>query len=379
MKIRRGCGLIVDCAQDLEFASIMVQNLNLIMITSPELAEFRKRLRTLESKAGLPGLLVAVKRNSYLFATGRTSSIYGAVSILVAQRRRHLLVVSAGSGVRASQCVAANLVSAFRADRKRSLTCVFSAELEITVGLLIQIDKLVQLLESPVFTALRLQLLEPDKYPYLLKAMYGLLMLLPQSSAFATLRNRLSAVSSLGFLQTVPRSVRVMMSAFIALKAVIYRSYASASSIPSAGGRSTIIGTGPRRTDGGEIRWNELLTHFRQVQKRRASATASMGGEAALDTVSAGQQATAAPISGLPAAAGRGSTIAARRRVPLGARTDSTSTVRGASGTSTGAVMRTGGTATGTGSEGGSVLTRPTSPSGAPKRKGGSATTSSRR
>lgn len=38
--------------QDLEFASIMVQNLNLIMITSPELAEFRKRLKTLESKVG---------------------------------------------------------------------------------------------------------------------------------------------------------------------------------------------------------------------------------------------------------------------------------------------------------------------------------------
>ena len=47
----------VDCsltsgAQDLEFASIMVQNLNLIMITSPELAGFRKRLKTLESKVG---------------------------------------------------------------------------------------------------------------------------------------------------------------------------------------------------------------------------------------------------------------------------------------------------------------------------------------
>lgn len=36
--------------QDLEFASIMVQNLNLIMITSPELSDFRKRLRTLDSK-----------------------------------------------------------------------------------------------------------------------------------------------------------------------------------------------------------------------------------------------------------------------------------------------------------------------------------------
>lgn len=42
-----------DSAQDLEFASIMVQNLNLIMITSPELASFRKRLKTLESKVGL--------------------------------------------------------------------------------------------------------------------------------------------------------------------------------------------------------------------------------------------------------------------------------------------------------------------------------------
>ena len=39
--------------QDLEFASVMVQNLNLIMITSPELSEFRKRLRTLDSKVRL--------------------------------------------------------------------------------------------------------------------------------------------------------------------------------------------------------------------------------------------------------------------------------------------------------------------------------------
>jgi tRNA U34 5-carboxymethylaminomethyl modifying GTPase MnmE/TrmE len=54
-------------------------------------------------------------------------------------------------------------------------------------------DQLVQLLESPVFTFLRLSLLEPD--PYLLKCMYSLLMLLPQSSAFVTLRNRLSSVA----------------------------------------------------------------------------------------------------------------------------------------------------------------------------------------
>ena len=91
--------------------------------------------------------------------------------------------------------------------------------------LLVQIDKLVQLIESPVFTCafrtysasrgisltglsldLRLQLLEPEKYPYLLKCLYGLLMLLPQSSAFVSLRNRLSAVNSSGFLHVAPKS-----------------------------------------------------------------------------------------------------------------------------------------------------------------------------
>lgn len=92
--------------------------------------------------------------------------------------------------------------------------------------MLIQMDKLVQLLESPVFTCkyggcakfifslwltctvymldLRLQLLEPEKYPYLFKCLYGILMLLPQSPAFSTLRNRLSSVSSLGFFHLMP-------------------------------------------------------------------------------------------------------------------------------------------------------------------------------
>ena len=90
-----------------------------------------------------------------------------------------------------------------------------SAELELTVSLLVQIDKLVMLIESPVFTSesssrirltvtdLRLQLLEPDKYPHLPKCLYGLLMILPQSSAFVSLRARLSVVYSSGY---VPQS-----------------------------------------------------------------------------------------------------------------------------------------------------------------------------
>ena len=52
---------------------------------------------------------------------------------------------------------------------------------------------------------LRLQLLEPHKYPFLFKALYGLLMLLPQSSAFTSLRARLNSVSTMGVLQLIPK------------------------------------------------------------------------------------------------------------------------------------------------------------------------------
>lgn len=55
------------------------------------------------------------------------------------------------------------------------------------------------------FIDLRLQLLEPEKYPYLYKCLYGVLMLLPQSSAFAALKNRLNSVSNIGLLQPAAR------------------------------------------------------------------------------------------------------------------------------------------------------------------------------
>jgi vacuole morphology and inheritance protein 14 len=48
---------LADCIEkeeDVEFASIMVQNLNNNLITAPELAELRKRLRNLETKVSLP-------------------------------------------------------------------------------------------------------------------------------------------------------------------------------------------------------------------------------------------------------------------------------------------------------------------------------------
>lgn len=59
-----------------------------------------------------------------------------------------------------------------------------------------------KIFQSP--TDIRLQLLEPERYPYLFKCLYGILMLLPQSSAFVSLRNRLNAVT--GFLQIAPKT-----------------------------------------------------------------------------------------------------------------------------------------------------------------------------
>jgi hypothetical protein len=75
------------------------------------------------------------------------------------------------------------------------------ATLPLGAEVLVQIDRLVQLLETPAFAFLRLQLLQPSRQPDLLRALYGLLMLLPQSSAFKTLSARLQAVPAATLMQ----------------------------------------------------------------------------------------------------------------------------------------------------------------------------------
>lgn len=48
-----------------------------------------------------------------------------------------------------------------------------------------------------IFPDLRLELLEVPCDKYLVRALYGLLMLLPQTEAFSVLKNRLSCIPSL--------------------------------------------------------------------------------------------------------------------------------------------------------------------------------------
>jgi len=146
-----------------------------------------------------------------------------------------------------------------------------------------------------------MQLLEPERYPHLYKCMYGLLMLLPQSSAFAALKNRLNSVSAIGYLHIAPQrssSTYVHPSSssptlnHLRQKSSEVGSNSSASSgIPSSAGSNVSTFERPGRLKprdglggpeaGGTVKWSELLDRFKQTQEkaRRTQRMASMGEE----------------------------------------------------------------------------------------------------
>eukprot|EP00744_Colponema_vietnamica_P004839 GILI01007171.1.p1 GENE.GILI01007171.1~~GILI01007171.1.p1 ORF type:complete len:681 (+),score=241.50 GILI01007171.1:67-2109(+) len=166
-KIYRTFSQILENEENLEFACQMVQTLNLILLTSVELMELRSLLKQ--------SLQAGDKRGVEVLTVLHRSWCHNPVATV------SLCLLSQAYEL------ATHIVNKF-------------AEMEMTVSMLVQIDKLVQLIESPIFVHLRLQLLSPEEHPYLLRALYGLLMLLPQSKAFKTLNTRLSALSALPVL-----------------------------------------------------------------------------------------------------------------------------------------------------------------------------------
>ncbi|XP_020220630.1 protein VAC14 homolog isoform X2 [Cajanus cajan] len=164
-RVYRELSTILEGESDLDFASIMVQALNLILLTSSELSEIRDLLKqSLVNPAG-KDLYVS------LYASWCHSPMAIISLCLLAQTYQH------------ASAVIQSLV-----------------EEDINVKFLVQLDKLIRLLETPIFAYLRLQLLEPGRYTWLFKALYGLLMLLPQqSAAFKILKTRLKAVPSYSF------------------------------------------------------------------------------------------------------------------------------------------------------------------------------------
>ncbi|KAM4614295.1 protein VAC14 homolog [Discoglossus pictus] len=185
--------------EDLKFASTMVQNLNSILLTSSELFQLRSQLKDLQTPESC-NLFCCLYR-SWCHNPVATVSL-----CFLTQNYKH----------------AYHLIQKF-------------GSLEVTLDFLTEVDKLVQLIECPIFTYLRLQLLDVEGHPYLIRALYGLLMLLPQSSAFQLLSHRLQCVPNPELMRSANTEPAVSLTA----KKV------------------------PARID-----YDELLQHFEKVQNK---------------------------------------------------------------------------------------------------------------
>jgi len=110
-----------------------------------------------------------------------------------------------------------------------------------------------------------LQLLEPERYPYLYKVLYGILMLLPQSAAFAALKNRLNSVSAIGYLH-IPSSATTRGGIGGGGSSGMGASSSSSANsvLPAAFERANRL----KPRDDGPVKWAELLDKFRTTQDR---------------------------------------------------------------------------------------------------------------
>ncbi|KAI1285478.1 Protein VAC14 -like protein [Halotydeus destructor] len=151
--------------EDLSFAYIMVQNVNKILFTSSELFELRSQLKDLQTDESCSLFCC-------LYRTWCHSPVATLSLCLLTKNYKH----------------ACDLIMIF-------------GDLDITIEFLAEVDQLVQLIESPVFAFLRLQLLDLERNHDLVKTLYGLLMLLPQSDAFHILRKRLQCVPNLRLIE----------------------------------------------------------------------------------------------------------------------------------------------------------------------------------
>ncbi|VVC39548.1 Armadillo-type fold,Vacuolar protein 14 C-terminal Fig4-binding domain,HEAT, type 2,Armadillo-like [Cinara cedri] len=147
--------------ENMKFASVMIGTLNTILLTSPELYDLRTQLRDIEKQENREIFLC-------LFRPWCHNPVAAVALCLLTQN--YFLVCK--------------LLQTF-------------ASMDVTIDLLIEIDKLIQLLESPIFIYLRMELLDEPVNHYLIQALYGLLMIMPQSDAFHLLRHRLKCVPHL--------------------------------------------------------------------------------------------------------------------------------------------------------------------------------------
>jgi vacuole morphology and inheritance protein 14 len=189
-----------------EVARCLTEKLTMILLTVPEMASLRDRLRT----DSAPAAHAAARTGPAHVGAGPAHVGAGEAAAAARGGGRELFQAldrawsrhfpAAGLGL----CLLAGEYARSCALVERIGQRMRDSSGEETLRVLVQLDKLVQLVESPVLAPLRMQLLRPAEHPHLVRAMYGVLMLLPQSEAFEVLRRRLKAVPTLALLALAP-------------------------------------------------------------------------------------------------------------------------------------------------------------------------------
>ena len=187
--IYRSMSELLVLEENLKFARVMVETLSTILLTSSELFELRSKLKDLSASDSCQlfcclyqvkmGILFQFPKSFFLenicslFRRGATARCPPCPCVCW----------PAATPTRGTSCGSSETRFVSRVSRVPRVTCHVQ---EVTVDMLTQLDRLVQLLESPIFTFLRMELLDGDND--LISALYGILMLLPQSEAFNLVR-----------------------------------------------------------------------------------------------------------------------------------------------------------------------------------------------
>lgn len=227
IKVFSELATILETQTNLAFAAMMVQALNLMLLTAPELTDLRSRLQNARHDATSAQLL---------------RTLYNCWC--------H------------SACAALGLCFLARAYTHTEAMIHALADLPLGPWLLAQLDRLVMLIEAPAFSSLRLQLLAPDQHPDLMRSMYSLLMICPQSTAFHTLRVRLSSIPTLALLSLNGMQARRTHHTSPSKQPPV--------ATPPSDGPCEEGPAGGERSDPTEVElpWTEMLQVFKDCQMR---------------------------------------------------------------------------------------------------------------
>lgn len=124
------------------------------------------------------------------------------------------------------------------------------SQTDVNMELLTQIDWVVQLIESPVFSPLRMKLLDLNVNQYLLQSLYGLLMVLPQSEAYKRLSHRLDQAYKFMSIQSHFKS----------------QSGLSATGRPAQPATKETVS---KKTGSPATSYESLMKHYLQIQNQR--------------------------------------------------------------------------------------------------------------